>query len=112
PRAGARNRIEGSDRSAEHVFRNLGGAKFQAMTEEAGLSAQPPAQHRGSAVGNLNSDGRLDVVTIALSAPAELWLNDSPGAAHWLELKLEGTASNRDGIRRPNQGDGRRPRSV
>jgi hypothetical protein len=28
------------------VLRNLGGAKFQAMTEEAGLSAQPPARHR------------------------------------------------------------------
>ena len=27
-----------------------------------------------------------------------MWLNDSPGDAHWLELKLEGTASNRDGI--------------
>jgi hypothetical protein len=36
------------------VFRNLGGAKFQALTEEAGLSAQPPARHRGSAVGDLN----------------------------------------------------------
>ena len=80
------------------VFRNLGGAKFQALTEEAGLSAQPPARHRGSAVGDLNADGRLDVVTTALSGPAELWLNDSPGDAHWLELKLEGTASNRDGI--------------
>jgi hypothetical protein len=80
------------------VFRNLGGAKFQALTEEAGLTAQPPARHRGSAVGDLNADGRLDVVTTALSAPAELWLNDSPGGAHWLELKLEGTASNRDGI--------------
>jgi hypothetical protein len=49
-------------------------------------------------VGDLNGDGRVDVVTTALMAPAELWLNDSPGDAHWLELKLEGTASNRDGI--------------
>ena len=80
------------------VFRNLGGAKFQALTGEAGLTAQPPARHRGSAVGDFNGDGRLDVVASALSAPAEVWLNDSPGAAHWLELKLEGTASNRDGI--------------
>ena len=80
------------------VFRNLGGAKFQALTGEAGLSAQAPARHRGSAVGDLNGDGRLDVVASALSAPAEVWINDSPGAAHWLELKLEGTASNRDGI--------------
>jgi hypothetical protein len=80
------------------VFRNLGGTKFQALTAEAGLTAQPPARHRGSAVGDLNGDGRLDVVTTALSAPAEIWLNDSPGDAHWLELKLEGTAGNRDGI--------------
>ena len=72
--------------------------RFQALTEEAGLTAQPPARHRGSAVGDLNGDGRLDVVTTALSAPAEVWLNDSPGQAHWLELKLEGTISNRDGI--------------
>ena len=80
------------------VFRNLGGSRFQPLTEEAGLTAQPPARHRGSAVADLNGDGRLDVVTTALSAPAEVWLNDSPGNQHWLELKLEGTASNRDGI--------------
>jgi hypothetical protein len=80
------------------VFHNSGGATFQALTGEAGLTAQPPARHRGSAVGDLNGDGRLDVVTVGLSAPAEIWLNDSPGSAHWLELKLEGTASNRDGI--------------
>jgi hypothetical protein len=80
------------------VFRNLGGAKFEALTAESGLAAQPPARHRGSAIGDFNGDGRLDVVTSALSAPAEVWLNDSPGDAHWLELKLEGTAGNRDGI--------------
>jgi hypothetical protein len=80
------------------VFRNLGGATFQALTEEAGLAGQPPARHRGSAVGDLNGDGCLDVVTTALSAPAEVWLNDSRGRAHWLELKLEGSVSNRDGI--------------
>jgi len=80
------------------VFRNLGGAKFEALTAEAGLAAQQPARHRGSAVGDLNGDGRLDMVTTALGAPAEVWLNDSPGHSHWLELKLEGVASNRDGI--------------
>ncbi|MEP6714857.1 MAG: CRTAC1 family protein [Terriglobia bacterium] len=80
------------------VFHNLGGARFQALTAEAGLTAQPPARHRGSAVGDLNGDGRLDVVTTALSAAAEVWLNDSAGRSHWLELKLEGTVSNRDSI--------------
>ncbi len=80
------------------VFRNLGGAKFAALTAEAGLAAQPPKQHRGSAVGDLNGDGRVDVVVSAIGAPAEIWMNDSPGAGHWLELLLEGTKSNRDAV--------------
>ena len=80
------------------VFRNLGGLKFQALTEEAGLTAQPPSRHRGSAVGDLNHDGRLDVVVSAISAPAEIGMNDSPGANPWIEFQLEGTRSNRDAI--------------
>ena len=79
------------------VFRNAGG-KFSALTAEAGLTAQPPRRHRGSAIGDLNGDGRLDVVVTALGAPAEIWINDSPGNQHWLELALEGTKSNRDAI--------------
>jgi enediyne biosynthesis protein E4 len=84
------------------VFRNIpgnpGGVKFEALTAEAGLTAQPPSRHRGSAVGDLNGDGRLDVVVTAISAPAEVWLNDSPGGRHWLAFELQGTKSNRDGI--------------
>ena len=80
------------------VFRNLGGMKFAALTAEAGLTAQGPARHRGSAVGDLNGDGKLDVVVNALNAPAEVWMNQSPGTNHWIEFKLQGTKSNRDGI--------------
>ena len=80
------------------VFRNLGGMTFAALTAEAGLATRPPARHRGSAVADFNGDGRLDVVVTALGGPAEIWMNESPGDAHWLELALEGTRSNRNGI--------------
>jgi hypothetical protein len=80
------------------LFRNLSGMKFSALTEEAGFTSAAPSRHRGSAVGDLNGDGKLDVVVTALSAPAEVWMNDSPDHNHWLELKLQGTKSNRDGI--------------
>ncbi len=80
------------------VFRNLGGMKFAALTAEAGLTSVRPARHRGSAVGDLNGDGRMDVVVSAIKAPAEIWINESPNANHWLEFRLQGVKSNRDGI--------------
>ncbi|MGA2131994.1 MAG: CRTAC1 family protein [Bryobacteraceae bacterium] len=79
------------------VFRNLTGTKWEALTAEAGLDAAPPARHRGLAFGDLDGDGRIDVVVTALAHPAEVWMNRSP-AGHWLDIQLEGTKSNRDGI--------------
>jgi hypothetical protein len=80
------------------VFRNLGNGKLAAMTEEAGFAAEKAKRHRGSAHGDFNGDGRVDIVVSALGAPAELWINDSPGGNHWLLIDLEGVKSNRDGI--------------
>lgn len=81
------------------VFRNLGNnGKFAAYTEEAGFDASPPARHRGCAFGDLDGDGRVDIVVTALGEPAEIWMNRSVNSGHWLDLALQGTKSNRDGI--------------
>jgi hypothetical protein len=68
------------------------------LTEEAGLNARPPARHRGCAFGDLDGDGRIDVVVTALGGDAEIWMNRSERTGHWLDIALEGTNSNRDGI--------------
>jgi hypothetical protein len=81
------------------VFRNPGSTgKWVALTEAAGLNASPSSRHRGCAFGDFDGDGRVDVVTTALSADAELWMNRSPHSGHWLDISLRGTKSNRDGI--------------
>jgi len=81
------------------VFRNPGASgQWQALTAEAGLNASPPARHRGCAFADFDGDGRIDVVVTALGANAELWMNRSEGSGHWLDIALEGTKSNRDGI--------------
>jgi hypothetical protein len=80
------------------VFRNLGEARLAALTEEAGLSAAPARRHRGAGFGDLDGNGRLDVVATALGAPAEIWLNRSAPDRHWLSLRLVGRRSNRDAV--------------
>ena len=85
-------------RQHNSVFRNIGERRYVALTEEAGFDSAPPRRHRGAAVGDLNGDGKLDLVVTALEDPAEIWINDSESTAGWLAVELEGASSNRDGI--------------
>jgi hypothetical protein len=81
------------------VFRNSGaGGQWIALTEAAGFDARPKARHRGCTFGDLDGDGRIDVVATALGQDAEIWMNRSESPGHWLDIDLQGTKSNRDGI--------------
>jgi hypothetical protein len=81
------------------AFRNAGRrGEWSLLAAEAGLSALPPARHRGCAFGDFDDDGRVDVVVTALGKDAEIWMNRSEPSGHWLDIALEGTRSNRDGI--------------
>jgi enediyne biosynthesis protein E4 len=81
------------------VFRNLGASgKWESLTEQAGFAQSTAARHRGCALGDFDADGRIDVVVTSMDANAELWMNRSPNPGHWLNIALQGTKSNRDGI--------------
>jgi len=80
------------------VFRNLGNLKFEDLSTKAGASFRVPAPHRGAAFGDLNNDGKIDVVVNVLNGSPEIWMNRSRNHNHWIILKLVGVKSNRDGL--------------
>ncbi|MGH9647802.1 MAG: ASPIC/UnbV domain-containing protein, partial [Bryobacteraceae bacterium] len=57
-----------------------------------------PLVARGMAYGDYDRDGDLDVLIATNNGPAHLYRNDGGNANHWLNVKLEGTRCNRDGI--------------
>lgn len=80
------------------VLRNSGDGTFADASARAGQSFTVPAAHRGAAFGDLNNDGRMDIVTTNLNSKPEIFINRAAGGSHWLLIKLIGTKSNRDGL--------------
>ncbi len=85
-------------RQANAIFMNLGNGTFEDASDKVGLNAMPVAAHRGCAFGDLNNDGKVDVVVSAIGSPAEILYNSSTGGNHWLAIETRGVKSNRDGI--------------
>jgi enediyne biosynthesis protein E4 len=80
------------------VFLNRRDGRFVDGSAGAGEAFARRAVHRGSAIGDVDDDGRMDVVVTALEGPLELWHNVSPGGGHWLLVDVEGVKGNRDGM--------------
>lgn len=79
------------------IFANAGG-RFVDVSDAAGEDFQVAAAHRGCAFGDLDNDGKVDVIVSRFDGPAEVFRNTSPGNHHWLTVKTIGKLSNRDGI--------------
>ena len=79
------------------LFLNDQHGRFRDVTASAGFTSAVAA-HRGCGIADFDADGRLDVVVLVLGANAELWRNETESQNRWLDLRLIGVKSNRDGI--------------
>ena len=83
---------------AAQLFLGNGGGKLVDVSDRAGPPWRSPRLGRGLAVGDLDNDGRTDVIVVEQNAPLALLHNQSASPNHSLTLALEGTASNRDAV--------------
>jgi len=80
------------------LYRNLGNMAFKDVSAQAGAGFSVPAAHRGAAFGDLNNDGKIDIVVTVLNGEPQLLMNRTANHNHWIILKLVGVADNRDGL--------------
>jgi hypothetical protein len=80
------------------LVRNLGGFMFEDVSSTAGEEFTEPRAHRGAGFGDLDNDGRIDIVVSTLNSPAQVLMNRTEHGGHWILLNLVGTRDNRDGL--------------
>jgi enediyne biosynthesis protein E4 len=84
-------------REPKLLYRNVGKGKFKDLSNQSGPGISEPQVSRGSAVGDLNNDGSLEVVVNNLDGPPSL-LKNFGKKQNWLAVRCIGTTSNRDAV--------------
>jgi hypothetical protein len=74
------------------------GTKLSNVSDSAGPVFKKMFPARGLAIGDYNNDGRIDVVIGNNGGAPVLLKNHAADGNHWLGVRLQGTACNRDAI--------------
>lgn len=80
------------------LFRNQQGEGFVEATAQGGEAFTASNVSRGSAAGDLNNDGRVDLVVANINGPARILLNQIDNEHHWLGLRVTFGKPARDAI--------------
>jgi hypothetical protein len=80
------------------LYHNRGDGTFDEVAAQFGAVLTQERVSRGLALGDLDNDGRLDVVINDLDGSPQVLHNELPGVGHWLLVKLVGTGRNTDAI--------------
>ncbi len=84
-------------RQTKNVYWNTGLGGFVDASPQAGPGINTPKSARGAAFGDLDNDGDIEVVVNNLDDSPTLLVNRAE-KAHWLQVRLRGVESNRDGL--------------
>ncbi len=94
---------EYAHRGPRLIYQNLGNGRFKDVTAQAGSGALTPKSSRGTAFGDFDNDGDVDVLVMNMNEPPSLLRNEyitrrAGLTNNWLRLKLIGSKSNRSAI--------------
>ena len=80
------------------VLMNTGDGKFVNVSDQCGDGLDAKLSSRGAACDDLDDDGDGDVVVLNSRREPTILCNDSPPENHWIQVRLRGTSTNRDGV--------------
>jgi hypothetical protein len=80
------------------LLMNTGDGKFIDVSDQSGDGMKIKLSSRGAGFDDLDNDGDVDVVILNSRREPTILRNDSPSKGHWLQVRLKGVKTNRDGI--------------
>jgi enediyne biosynthesis protein E4 len=85
-------------RQRKLLYRNRGDGTFEEVAAQFGPVLTEERVSRGLAIGDLDDDGRVDVVINDLDGSPQVLRNETTDAGGWLLVKLAGKGRNTDAI--------------
>ena len=80
------------------LFQNNRNKTFTDITALSGLDKLPLQSRRGVAFGDVNNDGKVDILMLNVAGPPTLLINRTESSNHSVIFKLVGTKSNKAAI--------------
>jgi hypothetical protein len=80
------------------MFHHNGDGTYTDVSDQSGLNDGPLQSRRGTAFGDIDNDGNVDVVVYNVGAPPSIFLNETRNSNHRVLFRLVGTKSNKAAI--------------